>query len=151
MADSESRVLKSYTDVLAVEREAPGMVNVVTLSDSYTVDTWDETCECADYRYNLDGQGRCKHLYGALRETEQLPCGALTGYDDSLDGRPSEKATPTVADGGQDKAPRPDCDRCGDDLACPEHYGLIFQERRRPTRSEPADFGGGESTGVQSL
>jgi len=45
---------------------------VVTVSDSYTVDARHEACECPDFEYNLNGDGRCKHLWAALDATDQI-------------------------------------------------------------------------------
>lgn len=120
MADHTNRILASYTDVVAVEHTAPGMVRVVTHSDSYTVDARHEACECPDYEYNLDGQGRCKHLWAALRETDQLNTPTVLGLDDDLEQRPE----PVACDGGQ----RPDDCNCppnpssGIELPCFQCY-----------------------------
>lgn len=106
MADQYDRVQSSYTDVLACEHVAPGMIRVVTVSDAYVVDARHEVCQCPDFEYHLDGQGRCKHLYAALRETDQLPTPEVFGYDESLTERPepaeTDGGTPQVAtDGGE--------------------------------------------------
>jgi len=89
MADAADRVLAAYDDVAAVEHTAPGMVRVVTFSDVYTVDVRHEACECSDFEYNLNGAGRCKHLWAALDATDQLPA-AVDGHwlEDDLDERP---------------------------------------------------------------
>jgi hypothetical protein len=115
MADHTGRILASHTDVMAVEHHAPGMCRVVTVSDCYTVDARHETCQCPDYEYNLDGQGRCKHLYAALRETDQLPTETVVGLDESLSER-------VATDGGHDENPREDCWCADSDLPCFDHF-----------------------------
>jgi hypothetical protein len=133
MADQIDRIESSYTDVLAVERHAPGMVRVVTHSDAYVVDARHETCECPDFEYHLDGQGRCKHLYAALRETDQLNTPVLLGLDDDLD-TPSD---PVACDGGE----RPDDCNCpprpsaGIELPCFECYLAGFDTVNTETES----------------
>lgn len=72
MSDTADRVLGAATDVLDLAHVAPGMVRVTTLSDTYRVDARHERCECPDWEYNLDGNGRCKHLWAALDATEQV-------------------------------------------------------------------------------
>lgn len=88
MADAYDRVLGALTDVVAIEDEAPGMLRVLTLSDEYIVDARHEVCECADYEYNLDGEGRCKHLYHALAVTDQIPIPSHLEIEDDLDEGP---------------------------------------------------------------
>lgn len=85
MADAYDRVLGSLTDVVAVEKHAPGMVRIITISDAYVVDARNEVCECPDFEYNLDGDGRCKHLWRALLETDQLPLAPFVGLDSDLE------------------------------------------------------------------
>lgn len=114
MADQYDRVLASYTDVTALEHVAPGMVRVVTVSDSYVVDARNEVCQCPDFEYHLDGEGRCKHLFSALRETDQLPTPEVFGYDESLDERPDAAET----DGGNRQVATDggcSCDLCTSD------------------------------------
>jgi len=115
MADHVDRLVSSYVDVVAVEYNAPGMVRVVTVSDAYIVDCRQEVCSCPDFEYNLDGEGRCKHINAALRETDQLPTPTVFGYDESLTtrpddqleddsaqpDRPTEAEAEAVTDGGQ--------------------------------------------------
>ncbi len=108
MADHIDRVEASYTDVVSVEHHAPGMCKVVTIRDSYIVDARHETCECPDFEYHLDGNGRCKHLYASLRETDQLPVSPILGLDDDLD----ECSNPVACDGGENVEGRPDDCNC---------------------------------------
>ena len=88
MADADSRAVGAYEDVVAVEKEAPGMVRVVTWSDEYVVDVRHESCECDDMKYNLEGEGRCKHLHAARVATEQAPAPAPWPLADDLDEGP---------------------------------------------------------------
>ena len=43
------------------------------------------------------------------------------------------------------------CRSCANDVARTLGFDWDADDRDRPQRSEPADFGGGESTGVQDL
>jgi len=88
MADAYDRILAALTDVVAVEDEAPGMLRVVTLSDEYVVDARHEACECGDYQYRLDGDGRCKHLWHALAVADQIPLPSHLALDDDLEEGP---------------------------------------------------------------
>lgn len=84
MVDETTRVVRALTDVVAVERQALDLVRVVTLSDEHIVDTRHERCTCFDMQYNLQGDGRCKHLWRALLETNTLPASPIFGIDDNL-------------------------------------------------------------------
>lgn len=88
MADTYDRVLAALTDVVAVEDDGPGLVQVVTISDVYRVDARHERCECKDFEYNLDGDGRCKHIWHALAVTDQVPFESHLQLSDDLDERP---------------------------------------------------------------
>lgn len=81
MVDETTRVVRALTDIVAVEHQAPDMVRVVTLSDEYIVDTRHERCTCFDMQYNLGEDDRCKHLWRALLETNQLPVNPIFGVD----------------------------------------------------------------------
>ncbi|WP_135363432.1 hypothetical protein [Halosimplex halophilum] len=87
MADATSRAVAALTDVVAVEREAPGMVSVVSVSDEYVVDVRGERCECPDMQYHLEGEGRCKHIHAARIATGVVD---VPGIDlaDNLDEGP---------------------------------------------------------------
>lgn len=84
MEDDVDRVVKALTDVIAIEQQAPDMVRVITVSEAHIVDTRYERCTCSDMMYNLQGEGRCKHLWRALLETSQLPLDPIFGLDDNL-------------------------------------------------------------------
>jgi hypothetical protein len=152
---SDDRAVRSLVDVVAVEQVAPGLVEVVTWSDAYHVDARDAGCNCPDQEYNLDAGGMCKHEYAALvADVDTIP----TPFEvtDDLSRR-------AVADGGE----RPDdcdCWSLDPDLPCWPCYRDGFETPNpdaedddattgtdTPTRSEPADFGGGDSTGVKDL
>jgi len=61
-------------DVLTVEKIAPGMARVITLSGAYTVDARGEGCSCPDKEYNLDLGEHCKHHAAAvLAYNDDLP------------------------------------------------------------------------------
>lgn len=92
----ETRVERALSDVVAVERLAPGLVNVVTWSDSYVVDARGEGCTCPDKQYNLQPGEKCKHHAAALMATTDTP--APFDVVDSLSehGGP----TPILTDGG---------------------------------------------------
>jgi len=68
---SDARAERAYTDVVAVERVAPGMVRVVTWSDAYMVDARDGGCLCPDKQYN--DPTRCKHEHAAVVADTGLP------------------------------------------------------------------------------
>lgn len=94
------RVHRALTDVVAVEREAPGMVTVVTWSDAYTVDARDGGCMCPDKEYH--DVPMCKHEYAALFATSDLP--APWDVTESLANRPDTDTTTepkAMTDGGQ--------------------------------------------------
>jgi len=88
MATATDRAVAAFEDVVAVEHTAPGMVRVVTVSDAYIVDARHEVCECPDYEYHLEGEGRCKHLWAALDATDQLPFSPARDLVDDLDQGP---------------------------------------------------------------
>jgi len=96
MADRTDRACAALVDVVAVEHTAPGMVRVVTVSDAYTVDARHEVCECPDYEYHLDGEGRCKHLWAALDATDQIDL----GRHELVDSLTDSGDTRVLADGG---------------------------------------------------
>lgn len=74
MSDRTDRAVAALEDVVAVERVAPGMVRVVSWSDSYTVDAREGRCECPDQQYNLEGDERCKHYLAArLATSDEWP------------------------------------------------------------------------------
>lgn len=81
MDDDAERVVSALTDIVAVDPHAPDMIRVITVSDAHIVDTRDERCTCGDMQYNLQGDGRCKHLWRALLETNQLPVDPIFGLD----------------------------------------------------------------------
>jgi len=92
------RARKAFEDVVAIEKKAPGIFEVVTVTGAYTVDPNLEACRCPDFEYNLDGEGRCKHIWAALDADGQLGVGHHDPVD--LGARP----TPQVAtDGGRNK------------------------------------------------
>lgn len=88
MADETSRAFSAYGDVVAVEKDAPGVVRVVTWSDQYVVDVRHERCECDDMQHNLTGDGRCKHLHAARIATDQAPAPAPWPLTDDLSHGP---------------------------------------------------------------
>lgn len=151
---TDDRAIRALEDVVAIEHMAPGMVRVCTWSDEYVVDARDGGCTCPDQEYNLQGDGRCKHEWAAVLATTELP-----SPTEPVDSLTADGPTPILADGGE----RPDDCTCDEDdleFPCFACYRDGFEEaapdaadssRERPTRSEPADFGGGESTGVQEL
>jgi len=84
-------------DVVAVEKIAPGMARVITLSGAYTVDARGEGCSCKDKEFNLDPGEHCKHhLAARIAYNDDLPTPFIV--TDNLDRR-------VVTDGG-DVAPR---------------------------------------------
>jgi hypothetical protein len=104
---SDDRAERALTDVVAVERMAPGMVKVVTWSDAYVVDTRDAGCNCPDKQYNLPPGERDKHEYAALLAmSDRYPAPGIV--TDNLDKR-------AVADGGE----RPDDCECRSDVVLP--------------------------------
>lgn len=65
------RAARSLTDVVAVDRVAPGLVTAVTWSGTYLVDARAGTCTCEDFRFS--DADRCKHQYAALLATSEHP------------------------------------------------------------------------------
>jgi len=109
---------ENLTDVVAVERVAPGLVRVVSWGDAYMVDARDAGCNCPDKLYN-DAKV-CKHEWAARAATSDLP--TPFSVADSLDQR-------AIADGGK----RPDECACeempdGETLACPPCFFAGFDE-----------------------
>lgn len=71
---SEERARRALEDVVAIKRLAPGLVQVVTWSDAYTVDAREgDRCTCADRQYNLESGEPCKHELAARLATSDLP------------------------------------------------------------------------------
>jgi len=99
MSDIHDRAHAACTDIVAVEHVAPGMVRVVTVHDSYRVDAREERCECPDWEFHLDGDGRCKHLWAALDATDQIDLGRHD-LAESLTDRDQAQDTRVLADGG---------------------------------------------------
>jgi len=90
---TETRAERALTDVVAVEKLAPGLARVVTWSDAHDVDMRNGGCHCEDKQYNIDGGMHCKHELGAmLFARNDIPGVSM---DDDLDGQT------LVADGGQ--------------------------------------------------
>lgn len=96
----EGRAIRSLTDVVAVERHAPGMVRIVTWSDVYTVDARGEGCQCPDKEYNLELGEKCKHHAAAFLATSEYP--APWDVEDDLGARADADPVP-VTDGGRDQ------------------------------------------------
>jgi len=111
---------EGISDVLTVEKLAPGLARVVTLSGAYVVDARGEGCECPDKEYNLDPGERCKHH-----------AAALLAYDDDLPTpfTVTDNLNERVAtDGGE----RPDDCDCSeymdeDDLPCFACFAAGFE------------------------
>ena len=71
MIDTD-RAVRAFEDVVAVEHMAPGMVRVVTWTNSYPIDAWGDGCNCPDKRYN--DVPFCKHELAALAaDVDRLP------------------------------------------------------------------------------
>jgi len=81
-------------DVIAVERVAPGMARVVSVSGAYTVDARGEGCTCPDKEYHLGPGERCKH-HAAARAAFSDSVPAPFIVTDNLDRR-------VATDGGND-------------------------------------------------
>ena len=168
-------------DGTPVESRDETVVMVVSHSgESYRVDVQEGRCTCPDAKHNLDDDERCKHERRARAVLgEPVDSAVLAAVDvDSQLGAHAPGPVVATSDGGiieagddgeildeTDDGRPDDCD-CGDwnadaDLPCWPCYRDGFEEpagadttddeRDEPTRSEPADFGGGESTGVQDL
>lgn len=111
MADRSTRAAAALEDIVAVEHHAPGMVNVVSVSDAYVVDVRNERCECPDMQYHLAGEGRCKHVWAALFATDRLEI-------------PVPGHTLLRALGKRDV---PDCPDCRPGMPCFEHDQLAAE------------------------
>jgi hypothetical protein len=80
-------------DVVAVEKRAPGVAEVVSFGGSYIVDARGDGCMCKDKEYNLNPGERCKHHAAALLAfSDDLP--APFTVTDNLNNR-------VATDGGQ--------------------------------------------------
>ena len=117
------RAVRSLIDVVAVEQYAPGMVRVVTWSDSYVVDARGGGCNCPDKEYNLpsDGATKCKHEHAAmLYDSELFPEFDVDNdlSTPTLSSSDDQTTTDEVAtDGGHDRPA--DCSCRGDDDSLP--------------------------------
>lgn len=101
------------------------------------------SCEHATYR-----DAHCKHQHAV--EKNPLVLSSADAASAATTGKQ------VATDGGRDEEPDPDmrCEDCGEEwhegtkgAACP----ACGSTERKPRRSERADFGGGESTGVVDL
>lgn len=125
----DARAVGEYMTVLddgdERARRAPGLYIVTTESGrEYLVDVSLPACECPDFQY----RGRmCKHIRRVQFATgvREIPARLSEGDVDAQLGMHVDDVQET--DGKTDN------------------------ERTKPTRSEPADFGGGDTTGVQDL
>lgn len=98
MADAVSRTIGGLTDVVAVEKLAPGMVRVVTVADAYDVDVREGRCTCPDHQYR---EAKCKHIRRAEIEADLTPVPIQLGIDDDLDqGDHEEPHCPMCAGDG---------------------------------------------------
>jgi len=86
MADDESRAVAAVTEPMAVEKLAPDVFQVITVSDAYRVDLRrDKGCTCADFEYR---EARCKHHRRAAIEADRTAVPALSfGVLDDVDER----------------------------------------------------------------
>jgi hypothetical protein len=76
------------SDVLAVEKRAPGVARVVTLSGAYVVDARGEGCTCEDKEFNLGPGEQCKHWGAALMAFSDIlptPFLVVEDFDDRID------------------------------------------------------------------
>jgi len=91
---------------VAVEKRAPSVAHVVTVSGAYIVDARGEGCTCPDREYNLGPGEHCKHHAGALLAfSDNLPAPFVVS--DNLDEC-------VVADGGECE----DCVDLPEDFPC---------------------------------
>lgn len=165
--DLEQRSVRALTEYMTVLPEGGDIYSVTTESGSeYRVDAKAGRCTCPDQQYNLSDDERCKHQYRVAFATGERKIPAWAN-DDPIDPRLGEHVEgtprPVASDGGVSVSdPKGEADEdtdtddsesddgclCDDtELGCFDH----FQQDDGPRRSEPADFGGGESTGVQDL
>lgn len=106
---TDDRAIRALEDVVAVETVAPGLVRVVTWSDTYHVDARDGGCYCPDKQYN--DAARCKHEHAAIiADNGHLP----TPYLQSTNERPT-----ALADGGDECE---DCAELPDGWPCAECF-----------------------------
>lgn len=95
-AAREQRAIAAMEDVVDVREIAPGMAEVVTVSDVYQVDLEGPACTCPDVQYENAPRNECKHVQRARIELGWTP---VPTHDD-----------PAL------------CPDCGIDLACFEHF-----------------------------
>jgi len=132
------RAVSALTDVVAVERIAPGMCQVVTFSDAYTVDARDGGCMCKDSQYNLDAHEHCKHWWAALlADSDDYPELTMTDSLDTPTEPEPETSQPVVADGGSARPEDCSC-RPGDSLVCHACHQSGFDQ---PSGSPATDGG----------
>jgi hypothetical protein len=126
--DFDKRDARALTEYMTTLSMGGGVYSVTTESGSeYRVDTIEGRCTCPDFEYNLDGEGRCKHLRRVAFATGEraIPQWADTDAVDPQLGEHVDGDAPVVAatDGGvavesdddidtDDERPD-DCD-CGD-------------------------------------
>ena len=146
------RALSEYLTVLedgdVRARSADSLYTVHSASGStYLVDAELPACECPDHEYR--GHERpCKHVRRVQFATGRRDVPDFVD-DDAVDPQLGLHVE-DVTDVGADQ----EGDRSDDDVPAEAATSETVEEEgtdRRPTRSEPADFGGGESTGVQDL
>lgn len=145
----DDRAVRSLTEYITVLDGDGGIYTVVGENEngSYHVDAIEGRCTCADAKYNLEPDEKCKHQlrvdYATGRRKvpawvdETAIAGDLGAFVDDIaspaaPNQPAEIAT----DGGEGEEETEGEEITGHDI---------------PERSEKADFGGGESTGIQEL
>jgi len=117
---TDARAERALTDVVAVERIAPGLIKVVTWSDAYPVDARDAGCNCPDKQYHAAAV--CKHEHAALLADTDLPAPFVVA--DNLSERVATDGGKSKTDSEyhrhdlelRDVADRGDA-RCPDDMA----------------------------------
>lgn len=175
------RALTEYLTVLedvGRAKGADGLYLVVSQSGSeYLVDARTGACECPDAEHR-NPEGGCKHVRRVAYATGERPIPAIDGVDEQLGLHVTREPRTVATDGGvieanDDEDDRPaDCACTGSrleaegGLPCWPCYRDGFDEPNpnapvdedgeepeddTPRRHEPADFGGGEHTGVQDL
>jgi hypothetical protein len=146
----DDRAVRALTEYITVLDGDGGIFTVIGENEngSYRVDAIEGRCTCDDSRYNLDPDESCKHQHRvafatARREVpswvdESSIAGDLGAFVDNVPTPAASNQTAKVAtDGGETTEEEKDEDEItGHDI---------------PKRSESADFGGGESTGIQEL
>lgn len=145
------------TDGTPITDSDTDVVSVISGSEStYIVDTREESCTCPDHQHN---HRQCKHIRRArmVMGIDVIDADLLRNYDIDDDfGFHAPGHIVAASDGGEIEPEGVDTDVEGsDDTDTDTNTDTEESDEITghdiPKRSESADFGGGDSTGIQEL